>query len=174
MSKYISTTDTAKLIRKTLKESFPGQKFSVRSKSYSGGSSIRVEWIGGPSCKQVEEVAAIFHGAGFDPMQDLKTHHDNMMNGEVVTFGADYVFFTRDETDEEIQTAIMLACQKWGYEGEYRVEDFRMGKLRSIQRTAEWHPGDDLQTHVAQFINNMTAYPHPAESKTRKSVSYAK
>ena len=69
---YLSVVETAKLIRKTLKIAFPSQKFSVRSKSYSGGASITVGWRDGPSGKEVDAVVKPFEGAGFDGMIDLK------------------------------------------------------------------------------------------------------
>lgn len=43
---YIGVAETARLIRKRLAAVFPGTKFYVRSKSYSGGSSIDVSWDG--------------------------------------------------------------------------------------------------------------------------------
>ena len=42
MTKYFTCAETAKLIRQSLKEAFPGVKFSVRSSTYSGGASIDV------------------------------------------------------------------------------------------------------------------------------------
>lgn len=50
---YVSTVETAKLIRKQLARRFPGIKFAVRSKTYSGGSGITVQWTDGPLTKQV-------------------------------------------------------------------------------------------------------------------------
>lgn len=41
---YLTVAEVAKLVRRSLNEAFPGVKFSVRSKSYSGGASIRVKW----------------------------------------------------------------------------------------------------------------------------------
>ena len=38
----LSVAETAKVIRATLKPRFPGVRFSVRSKSYSGGASIDI------------------------------------------------------------------------------------------------------------------------------------
>lgn len=46
MTDYIGLADTAKLMRKALAKNFPGVKFYVRSKSYSGGSSINVYYDG--------------------------------------------------------------------------------------------------------------------------------
>lgn len=62
MKTYESTTDTAKRVRATLKHYFPTVKFSVRSKVYSGGSSIDVRWIDGPRTRAVEQIAQQYGG----------------------------------------------------------------------------------------------------------------
>ena len=68
-SRYISPTDVAKLVRKDLRATFGGVKFSVRTSKYSGGSSINVSWEDGPTVAAVEravgekveeEVASLF------------------------------------------------------------------------------------------------------------------
>jgi hypothetical protein len=105
MSRRISTVDTAKEIRKALKHNFPGVKFSVRSKSYSGGSSIRVCWTDGPLSRVVDKVVKRYEGASFDGMIDLKSYHDDVISHEdgsteVVHWGADFVFTSRDSSDE--------------------------------------------------------------------------
>ena len=46
-----SLTETAKILRKCLKEAFPGVKFSVRG---TRGGSIRVGWTDGPLSTAVE------------------------------------------------------------------------------------------------------------------------
>lgn len=71
-SVHISTTDTAKCIRATLKAKFPRTKFSVRSKIYSGGSSIDISWTDGPTAKLVDAYVQPFAGGGFDGMIDMK------------------------------------------------------------------------------------------------------
>jgi len=124
---YISTKDTAKLVRAALKKSFPGVKFSVKSKTYSGGSSIDIHWTDGPRSPDVEKVAKRFEGADFDGMIDLKIYNTNWMlpdgtvelahrpstNGSIsefvsdaphpdavqVHFMADFVFCNRHITD---------------------------------------------------------------------------
>jgi hypothetical protein len=68
---YIGAADTAKLIRKALKRHFPGVKFSVKSKTYSGGASIDVDWIDGPTRRQVEAVTGNYRGGRFDGMIDM-------------------------------------------------------------------------------------------------------
>lgn len=71
-SRYIDTAEVAKMLRPQLKRVFPGVKFSVRIERYSGGSSIDVRWIDGPTVEQVEQVSHAFQGARFDGMIDLQ------------------------------------------------------------------------------------------------------
>lgn len=47
----IDVAERAKLIRKLLKETYPGQKFSVTSHRYAGGSHITLHWVDGPTEK---------------------------------------------------------------------------------------------------------------------------
>lgn len=68
---YISAAETAKLVRAALKRNFPGVKFSVKSETYSGGASINVYWIDGPTRKQVEAVTGNYAGGRFDGGIDL-------------------------------------------------------------------------------------------------------
>ena len=70
--RYLTTAETAKLVRKALKESFPATKFSVRSSTYAGGSSMRVHWIDGPLSQDVDAVVGPFKCGGFDGMIDMK------------------------------------------------------------------------------------------------------
>lgn len=102
MTKYLSVTDTAKLVRTALKAEFPGVKFSVRSDSYSGGASIRVCWTDGPFEKDVDKIVNRYQGTDFDGMQDMKICRDATLLAapdgtvEAVRFGADFVFTERE------------------------------------------------------------------------------
>lgn len=71
-TQYLTAADTAKLVRKALKEAFPDMKFSVRSHTYSGGASLTVAWTDGPNIKQVEAVTCRFQGSYFDGQIDYK------------------------------------------------------------------------------------------------------
>jgi hypothetical protein len=114
MTKFISTTETAKIIRKELKANFPGIKFSVRSKTYAGGSSIHIEWIDGPITAAVESVMKRFQGASFDSMYDIKNYHDSEWEGEKVHFCADYVFSQRNLSRTFVETVVAQFCKRWG------------------------------------------------------------
>jgi len=52
----------AKEVRKVLKARWPLTKFSVRSKSYAGGSSVDIEWTDGPAEAEVREATKPFKG----------------------------------------------------------------------------------------------------------------
>lgn len=92
MTDRIDITNVAKLARKTLKKAFPGQKFQVKSKRYSGGSSVRVDWVDGPTSKKVDAVVGHMHGAEFDGMTDSKTYNDR-------PYGNDFIFCQREVSD---------------------------------------------------------------------------
>ena len=79
MTEYISVANTAKLVRRVLKANFPDVKFFVRSKSYSGGASINIDWLDGPTTKEVDAVISIFKGADFDGSIDLTCYYDHWL-----------------------------------------------------------------------------------------------
>jgi len=121
---YLTVTETAKLVRRALAKHFPNIKFSVRSKSYSGGASIDVDWTDGVRAKEVDAIIKGFEGRSFDGMNDLASNQDSWLlpdgtadlayrpdsyggsipgfvsdaphpNAKMVHFGANYVFSNR-------------------------------------------------------------------------------
>jgi hypothetical protein len=78
-TKYLSCAETAKLVRTALKKNFPGVKFSVRSSVYSGGASIDVSWVLGPTAKEVDAVAGQYESADFDGSIDMETRYDHWL-----------------------------------------------------------------------------------------------
>ncbi len=116
--KRLTAAETAKLVRKALAAQFPETTFSVRSKHYSGGASVDIEYTDGPALKLVNEIVKQFEGCGFDPMQDLKTYNaPRMLNGEEVTFGADYVQVTsRHFSARHLKRAQGRICKRFAVE----------------------------------------------------------
>lgn len=133
--KYLSCADTAKLVRKSLKEAFPGVKFSVRSSTYSMGAEIHVRWIDGPNVRQVEDVVGIFSGSYFDSSIDYRGGVFHMLDGEQVRFGCDGVDTHRDHSDEAVARAIARVYRELGEHFERHgramptVEQYRRGEL---------------------------------------------
>ena len=78
-TRYLTVAETAKLVRLELAKHFPGQKFSVRSHSYSGGASINVNWTDGLRTKEVEPVVKAFEGGDFDGMIDMAIHNESWL-----------------------------------------------------------------------------------------------
>lgn len=178
MTQYISCADTAKLIRQALKESFPGIKFSVRSSTYSGGASIRVSWVDGPNSAQVEAVAGVFQGAYFDGMTDFKGSRYAMIDGQQVSFGADFLFFERACSDAAIERAIDRVYRE--YEGNFNnygvakptVEQYRGGALYSVDIMGSGNNYWALQGMISRVISKASDRLAVAKSKTRARVIY--
>jgi hypothetical protein len=149
-SEWISTADTAKLIRIALRDAFPGVTFTVRSKTYAGGSSINVGWTDGPARRDVDDVIGGFAGRDFDGMIDLATYVDAVVDasghivghkspgttgsrgtispvddpvpagGRVVHFGAGYVFANRHVSAGIAARACALLA-RFGWDDPYRA-----------------------------------------------------
>ena len=64
---------------KPLRAAFPGVPFSVRSTSYSGGSSVWVKWTDGPSKGHVDDALSGFAGHDFDGSIDMSFSHSCYM-----------------------------------------------------------------------------------------------
>ena len=76
-------------VRASLKAEFPGVKFSVRSDSYSGGDSIRIEWTDGPTEEDVKAIA-----------QKFESVNRCRVTGGILSGGNSYVFTDRNYNPE--------------------------------------------------------------------------
>ena len=168
---YISTTDTAKLIRSALKESFPGVRFSVRSDRYSMGSSIDVRWTDGPNTAQVRSITQWFAGAEFDSMQDLKSYVNTDFDGKATHFGADYVFEHRDYSDAMVQRGIDRVWSKYSWVdtdtyAKPTPEDWSMGRTRSILLKNYQNYNDSFETEMHRELSKRSQVAQAMPSKT--------
>ncbi|WP_322470266.1 LPD29 domain-containing protein [Hydrogenophaga sp. SNF1] len=174
---YLSCADTAKLVRQALKEAFPGIKFSVRSSTYSGGASIRVGWIDGPNAAQVEAVAKVFEGAYFDGMQDYKGSLSALVDGVVTSFGADYIFCERGNSDAAVQRAIDSVYRRLQGNFEERgiakptLAEYRSGNLCNVAiTTSGWDAYWNLQSWITRTVVKASDRLAVAKSKTAGKV----
>jgi hypothetical protein len=177
-TQYISCADTAKLIRQALKEAFPDVKFSVRSDVYSGGASIRVKWTDGPNTRQVEAVAKVFEGGYFDGMIDYQGSCYSLLDGQVTSFGADFVFCNRSYSAAAIQKAIDSVARE--YAGNLKadgaviptVDDYRNGRTFSMAIPAMsgnyWGWGELINRKLSKNSDRMKV----ENSKTAGKVIY--
>lgn len=66
----------AQMIRRELKERFPGVKFSIRSRSYSGGSAVDIRSEPYVDRQEVMAIVGKYQYGHFDGMTDTY-HHSN-------------------------------------------------------------------------------------------------
>lgn len=116
MAKYLSVVETAKLVRAALKEAFPTVKFKVKSNSYSGGASIDVKYVDGPTYDQVNAIAKKFAGAYFCGMTDYQGSLYKAFQGEQVNFGANFVFVTRMLSAAGLAKIVNETANYWGFD----------------------------------------------------------
>lgn len=176
-TKYLTCAETAKLVRTALKEAFPAVKFGVRAKTYSGGASMNITWTDGPNNAQVEAIANRFRGAYFDGSIDYKGSVYHMLNGERVSFGADFIHCTRSYTDAMVQRAIDRVFSRFA--GNFAeagiqkptVEQYRKGDLWSVQLPGLHQWGNEsVQAEVSATLYKHSDRLAVASSKTASAV----
>lgn len=179
MTTYITSTETAKLIRKALKESFPGVKFSVRTSKYSGGSSINVSWTDGPNSAQVNAITEKFEGSYFDGMSDYKGNNYHMMDGKAVSFGADFIFTDRNYSDKLILNAINAAYSTYrnNYEAaniaKPTIEEYKNGSLwNAIDPLRHHHGGQSVQNDITEKLSKRSSFVTANKSKTIEKLFF--
>lgn len=106
----------AKNIKKELAQLWPAVKFSVRSKSYSGGNNISVHWTDGPTSKQVDAILNKYEGGSFDGSQDL---YASCRTPWTEVFGdSKYIHGSRTNT----KAFIIMAIAASQYAGDDRIK----------------------------------------------------
>lgn len=83
----------AQAIRAELKAAYPGIKFSVRSETYSMGSSVHIHWTDGPLSCEVEKIVDKYQMGHFDGMTDMyeySNHDPNLPQAKYVSTERSY------------------------------------------------------------------------------------
>lgn len=102
----------AKNVRIELKRAFPGVKFSVKTRRFSGGDAMDVRWTDGPVTKQVDAIVGKYAAGSFNGMDDSYTYVRDTWTD---AFGdAKYVHTTRDNSDRAIESAMRTILAKHG------------------------------------------------------------
>lgn len=176
--KYVGVVEIAKLVRKALKETFPGVKFSVRSEKYAGGASIDIFYTDGPTRDQVDSVTSPFRGAYFDGMTDYQGSRYAELDGEPIHSGAHYIFSNRVFTDQAVQTAIDQVFAE--YEANFvkrgiakpTVEDYRHNRCFNMELFPECaYPRNRLDFYIGDVLYNLS-FCEPQESETAKRITF--
>ena len=97
----------AKAIKKELKERWPNVNWRIRSSIFSGGTSVYIRWIDGPTQDEVRQIVGKYQYGYFDGMEDLYkiTNRRNDIP---------QVKYVQLERELSPQYVIEL-CRKWGY-----------------------------------------------------------
>lgn len=111
----------AENIRRELAREFPCHMFRVTSESYTGGSSIDVEWNAGPTVKEIKKITEKYETASFDGMTDCENSIATYWNA--VFGGVKYISEKRnidDATRKAIADMSGYAEGTWEkFEGEH-------------------------------------------------------
>jgi len=90
------SAQTAKAIRAELKKAFPGIKFRVTSKSYSGGNSVSIDYTDGVLTSEVKDVVSKYEAGHFDGMTDSYEYSNTNADLPQVKF----VMVSREMSDD--------------------------------------------------------------------------
>lgn len=114
---YVDSAEAAKLIRKQLKIAFPETKFRVRTRRYSGGSTIDITWMDGPTESQVRYYVDRFEGSTFDGMTDSKDpRYLYLIDGTRIHYGCDFVHTHRIYSRAMVEQAIRACADRFGWD----------------------------------------------------------
>lgn len=161
--KYLSTADVAANMRAELKKTFPGVKFSVRSKTFSGGDSISVSWYDGPTRKKVQEVTAKYEHSHADITGDYWDYEPNPFND--VFGGAKFVHETREISEE---TASIIYADATGNS----KEDWdRRGSIYEIFAKTEIPVGATVTGLDVRDGQEILTFHVPEKKTERKAAS---
>jgi len=166
--------DTAKKIRRALKQAFPelpARHFKVRSSTYTGGSSIDVRWTDFPVKEEVESIIQRYKSANFDGMQDLETTHGYIDPEDGKRYiGAKYIFAHYDISDERKEKIIEYMEDK--YEDFDRSQLYNMQWTRTYNETAGFFDvNNNLHPMHDRELFNMDKVPMQEDTKDYTPVA---
>ncbi len=110
MKTLSSHAEAAKLIRAELKAAFPATKFTVSSKTYSGGNSVDVTWNNGPLVEAVKNIVDKYEQGDFNAMTDCYEYTNSRDHAQVK-----YVFTQRNVSEEITMQSFNDAKKYFGF-----------------------------------------------------------
>jgi hypothetical protein len=148
-SSYGGGVFVAANIRIELKAAFPGIKFGVRS-DYN---SVNINWLDGPTTKEVEAITTKYSGGYFDGMDDS---YNYVRSPFTEVYGsAQYIFENRHYTKATMQAAADIVSKRFGCEP-FKVEAFNDGQAYINCNS------HNLQSEVYAFLEQRYPYEKAA------------
>lgn len=147
MARWVEAAELAKWMRSDLKRSFPSVTFRVRSKSYSGGSSVNVSWIDGPTTAQVERIIGVYERRTFDGQTDSTGNRGEFQlpSGETVK-ASSFVFCNRELSAAARERLIAAYSSRFGSP----VNDFDCGYHNFLRRASFGRDGSYALVTIGQ------------------------
>lgn len=176
-TRHLSVAETAKLVRLALREAFPTVRFAVRSRSYSMGASIDVEWTDGPREADVATLVKVFEATTFDSTADLAKGVHHRLDGCPVHFGADHVMCSRRFSNDAVAAAIAEVALLYAadfsssHQPAPTVEQFRRGACWSMVLDFQKGAGGDVQQLIHRALHEKRFGPAPQPSATAGRVT---
>lgn len=169
MTKYLDSTETAKLARQILKEAYPGVKFSVRTSKYSGGASVSVRWEDGPASKEVDDLLSPLNGTYFDGMIDYAGTRYALLDGQKVSFGGT-LMTTRNYSQAAIAAAVAKVAAEANSDvrAQITVEDYNKGQLWNVQPFGGSHHNTSAAAEISRTMYDLShaqALPSPTAAR---------
>lgn len=169
MTKYLNGKETAKIIRVVLKRNFakdfPKLKFSVRSEY----SSVRVEWMDGPSFKAVDKLLSQFQGKHFNGMEDIEEQSTTIWEGEEVCFNV-YLSLNRDLSPEFARKILDYSIVKHGNCSSLDIRSVKID-VRSFEgKTYACFNGSECQESVSCYDGSIFHINQEAEAKSANEI----
>lgn len=145
----------AKNLRKLLKAAWPKVKFSVTTSKFSGGNSMSIRWIDGPTTKQLEAISDRFSPGWFDGQTDSYQYETSPWSE---TFGsAKYINTNRGYSDAVIEKAIAAVVAEYGDRDVITAQDWNNGKGMGRSPINGAGCRDDWQSLVSRKLSETVA-----------------
>lgn len=151
--KLVGSDDSARIvatknIREELKRAFPLVKFSVTSDRFSGGDSIDVRWIDGPTSSQVSEIIDKYSAGHFDGMTDSYRSSNSPFTA---LFGdAKYVHASRDMSFAFLATVTDQYNREFGVNCTVKSDIHRDGTISAYVS----HYENDNGKRISEYSND--------------------
>ena len=174
--KCISCKDTGIMVRKVLKEAFPGVKFTVNTK----GGSLRVSYGDGPCPSIVEGVVDIFAGSYFDSAIDYQGSQYVFIDGEPASFDTSFVFVWRYHSEAGLLRGVSLLRAKYpenlkaiGLSDDEIAARYKEGNLYGVDLFLGTGSADSLRRELNSILYKLSDRFAPSPSPTRATLRSA-
>ena len=137
----------ASQIREILKKTFSNTKFQVKSKSYSMGDSINVNWIDGVAKRKVEELICHYKYGSFNGMEDIY----EITNGRNDIPQTKYLFINRKISDEVYLAKLDELRTKWDVLANIQLENINKMDREIFDKTGHWTAKDFICSRFGGF-----------------------